>query len=145
MKIYTYVKSIQVVDNDIRVLGVEVDQLSRVLDSISDSFNDPCLADAALESQTGHEGQHWRNFRRSLDDCKEILAGLEGILEKVKGREGGFLRRAKSRVKLDMSSGDILLLKQQLAAYRRTMQMSLQLITVYVPDHHSYLYIVLPF
>ena len=119
-------------DNDIRVLGTEVDQLSSVLDSISESFKDPSLAHSVLMLQTGHEAQHWRNVCRSLDDCKETLTTLEGILETVKTKEGGFLRRPKTRVKLDMNSGDISLCKQQIAAYRRTMQLSLQLITVQV-------------
>ena len=132
VKIYTYIKSIQGVDNDIRVLGTEVDQLSIVLDSITDSFKDPLLAHSALESQTGHEAQHWRNVFRSLNDCKETLTTLEEILETMKSKVSGFLRRPKSRIKLDMNSGEISLCKQQIAAYRRTMQLSLQLITVYV-------------
>jgi len=132
VKIYTYIKSIQGVDNDIRVLGTEVDQLSIVLDSISESFKDPLLAHSALESQTGHEAQHWRNVFRSLNDCKETLTTLEEILETMKSKVSGFLRRPKSRIKLDMNSGEISLCKQQIAAYRRTMQLSLQLITVYV-------------
>lgn len=146
VKIYSYIQSIQAVDNEIRVLGVEVDQLSRVLDSMSDSFKDPSLAESALECQTGHEAQHWRNVRRSLDDCRETMRNLERILDNVKTKEGGFLRFFKSRIKMDMNVGEIALLKQQVAAYRRTMQLSLQLITMHAPSPStSITCVVLPF
>jgi hypothetical protein len=122
------------VNDEIRVLGVEVDALSKALDTISESFKDPSLAELAIESQTGYDAQHWQNVRRSLGDCKATLASLETVVEKLKTTGGGLLRRSiGSRLKLDINSGAIALLKQQITAYRRTMQLSLQLITVYVP------------
>jgi hypothetical protein len=63
VQIYSYIKTIQGVDTDIHVLGVEVDQLSQVLDSISDSFKDPIVANSTLEAQTGYEGEYWRNVK----------------------------------------------------------------------------------
>jgi hypothetical protein len=119
------------VDTAITTLGVEVNSLSQVLSSIHDSFSDSSLANAALSSQTGHEAQHWRNVERSMDDCKGTLENLVRVLEDVKRGSGGFLARARSQISLKMSSAEITSLKQQIAAYRQTMQLSLQLITVY--------------
>src|SRR5271170_1710587 len=55
--VYMYAKSCQDVDHNVEVLAIEVEQLKGVLSSLATSF-DPSLA---LESQTGYEGEHWRN------------------------------------------------------------------------------------
>ena len=129
--IFTFVTNANNVDTAITTLGVEVNSLSQVLSSIHDSFSDSSLANAALSSQTGHEAQHWRNVQRSMDDCKGTLENLVRVLENVRRGSGGFLARARSQISFKMSSAEIASLKQQIAAYRQTMQLSLQLITVY--------------
>jgi hypothetical protein len=130
--IYIVINKVQNVDTSVRVLGIEIDLLSQVLGSISSSFSDSSLAAGALESQTGHEGQHWRNVKRSMEDCQETLGSLERILESVKQGERRFLQRPRMLIEFERKSGEIALLKQQITAYRQTMQLSLQLITVYV-------------
>jgi hypothetical protein len=127
--IYTYVSNNRNVDTTIRFLAVEIDSLAQVVSSIQESFSDPSLADAALSSQTGHEGNHWRNVRRSMNDCENTLKHLEQVMEKVKKGKMGMFGRA---VKLQMNSVEITLLKQQIGAYRETLQLSLHMITVYI-------------
>jgi hypothetical protein len=130
--IFTFVTNANNVDTAITTLGVEVTSLSQVLSSIHDSFSDSSLANAALSSQTGHEAQHWINVQRSMDDCKDTLENLVRVLENVRRGSGGFLARAlRSQISFKMSSAEIASLKQQIAAYRQTMQLSLQLITVH--------------
>jgi hypothetical protein len=129
--IWSYHNKVQTVDTALRVLGIEIDQLSGVLGSICTSFSDPVIAGAALDVQTGHEAQHWRNVRQSMEDCKETLSKLEGVLGRFNKVEGGIWRRTKKVVKLGMKGEDIAMLKQQITAYRQTMQLSFQIITVY--------------
>jgi hypothetical protein len=129
--IFTFVTNVRRVDTAITTLGVEVNSLSQVLSSINDSLNDNTLANAAFSSQTGHEAQHWRNVQRSMDDCKNTLENLIRVLENVRRSNGGLLSRARSQISLGMSSAEIASLKQQIANYRQTMQLSLQIITVY--------------
>jgi len=130
--IYTFISKTRATETAIRTLAVEVDSLAQVLGSIEEGFKDPLLAAAAIESQTGHEGQHWRNVRRSLDDCKCTLEQLNDILESFR-KQGGFLRRAKKQISLSLKAENISLLKQQVSSYRQTMQLSLHLITVCLP------------
>jgi hypothetical protein len=132
LAIINFVNKSQNVDTAVRVLGIEIDSLSSVLSSISLKFSDSSLAAAALDPETGHE-PHWRNVRRSMDDCGETLGGLQRILDAVKQSESRFLRRVRKQITLEFKSGEISLLKQQIAAYRQTMQLSLQMITVYIP------------
>jgi len=129
--IFTFVSNARNIDIAITTLGVEINSLSQVLTSINDSFSDNALANAALSSQTGHEAQYWRNVQRSMDDCKGTLENLVRILENVRRGSGGFLARARSQINLGMNSAEITSLTQQIAAYRQTMQLSLQLITMY--------------
>jgi len=130
--IYTFIKKVQTVDTAVRVLDIEINSLSQVLGSIATSFSDSLVSSVALEAQTGHEGQYWQTVKRSMDDCKDTLARLEQILEKVgKSESGNFFRRSSKHVNLSMNLRDIDLLKQQVTAYRQTMQLALQMISVY--------------
>jgi hypothetical protein len=129
--IYTFIKKTQTVDTAVRVLDIEINSLSQVLGSLATSFSDPLVASVALEAQTGHKGQYWQTVKKSMDDCKGTLASLERILEKVvKSEAGNLFRRSNKQIKLSMNILEIDLLKQQVAAYRQTMQLALQMITV---------------
>jgi Fungal N-terminal domain of STAND proteins len=131
--IYTFISKAQTVDTAVRVLDIEINSLSQVLGSIATSFSDPLIAREALDSQTGHEGQYWQTVKKSMDDCNGTLAHLTQILEKV-GRSdaGNFFRRTNKQVKLSLNAQEIDLLKQKVTAYRRTMQLALQMIAVYI-------------
>jgi len=131
--IYTVVDKIRMVDNAVRVLGVEIESLAHVLRSISTSFGDQLLAKAVLSAQTGHELQHWENVRRSMGDCKETLERLERVFEKLNKGDSlsGFLwRPSKKMIKFNMKTETIALLKQEIECYRQTMQLSFQLISL---------------
>jgi hypothetical protein len=129
--IYTFIKKTQTVDTAVRILDLEINSLSQVLGSIATSFSDSLVANEFLESQTGHEGQYWRAVKKSMDDCTITLASLEEILEKVgKSEAGNFLQRSNKQLKLSMNLREIDLLKQQVAAYRQTMELALQMIAV---------------
>jgi len=131
--IFTFVTSVNNVDAAIAALGIEVTQLSSVLDSISDSFRDISLANAALSSQTGHETKYWTNVKQSMGDCKATLEDLVRVLETVKTRRNsGVLGAVKGQISFAWNSGEIASLKQKISAYRQTMDLSLQLISVYV-------------
>jgi FtsZ-binding cell division protein ZapB len=129
-QLWSYINKVQNADVTVTVLQVEINELSQVLGSISTSFGDPVMAKVALETQTGHEAHHWKNVKRSMEDCKETLASLDRLLRQVTKVCGGYLRRPKLQFKLDTKSVEVTLLKQRIAAYRQTMQLSLQLITV---------------
>jgi hypothetical protein len=130
--IYKFISKTKTVDTAIRVLDVEISTLSQTLGSIASSFSSSAIAGMVLESQTGYEAQYWVNVKQSMDDCGKTLEELERVLKKVKvvGDGGGFLTRAKKQIRLDFDERTISLLKDQVAAYRQTMQLSLQVINV---------------
>jgi hypothetical protein len=136
-KIYQIVNQTLHVDASIGVLGVEVNSLCEVLNAMHESFNDPSLA--TIDMQTGHEAQHWRNVKRSLHDCTGTLKCLGEILDGLKRSGGRFLPGPRKQMNLELKLREIGVLKQQVTSYRQTMQLSMQLLTVYVSHsrHHQ--------
>ena len=130
--IWNLTNQVQTVDDAITTLGVEITSLSQVLENIRVSFNDPHIKEKALALQTGHELEHWKSVERSMKDCRETLEKMQTLFEGVSRTRTrfGIALTSKKMIKLNMKGLDIQLLKQQIAAYRRTMQLSFQLITV---------------
>jgi len=132
--VYQFARKASAVDTAVGMLGIELDELRRVLGAINTTFNNPELARAAFEPQTGHESQHWENVRRSMSDCQRCLGSLERLFEKMNKEESSFLGLGKKVLKMSWKEEHISLHKQQISAYRQTMEVSLQLITVYIPS-----------
>jgi hypothetical protein len=128
-KLGVYIRKIQSIDTSIRVLEIEVSTLSNVLGRIATCFSDLAVATVVLEQQTGHEVQYWDSVKTSMDDCQVTLHRLERIIEEL-GSGGGFVLRSKRTAKLEQSMPEITLLKQQISAYRHSMQLSLQMINL---------------
>jgi Fungal N-terminal domain of STAND proteins len=127
-EVLKYIDEVKHIDERIQVLCIEVGSLSQVLKTFTERTND----DSLDGYRTGHEGQHWQNVARSMEDCQKTLERLTGIIEKITSKESGILRRSILVWNVNNKAEDIALCRQQVAAYRQTMQLSLQLITLYV-------------
>jgi len=125
--IQTLIRLKELKDREIQGLFREVDSLSQVLYSVS-TMEELITIDAMRDPG---QGEQWNNLSRSMKDCEETLLELAQLLD--------VLRRSKSglfgRVKWEAKANDISLLRQEISAYRQTMSLSLQLITVYTPNN----------
>lgn len=121
------------VETTIGVIRVEIDSLSHVFASISTNFGS--RSNTSLTSQSKLEERHWTNVRQSMNDCKETLEKLHEILQPVvKQKRGGvFFQKSIKVIELDLNPNEIAVIQQQIMAYRKTMEISLQLMTLYVP------------
>src|SRR5271163_896110 len=124
----TFIHETKIVGDNIRVLQVEIEELRKVIAEIHHSLNNPTLADAALNPQTGYELNHWKNVKQSLDDCKKPLERVQSVLESVETAGGRILRQMRMQWALDAKSSEITMIKQELSLYRWTLQVSLQMI-----------------
>jgi len=143
--ISTCLNKVNDVDTTLLVLKVEVDALAAALGSISVKFNDSSTAAAVLQSFTGYEEEFWGNVKRSMNDCGVTLGALEQVcqsmnqgqreqvFQSIKQNERRFMRNATIQSKLERKAGEIGLLKQYVTAYHKTMNLTLQLISVYHP------------
>jgi hypothetical protein len=131
--IITYVQKSNTFDSNVSGLGSEIQSLSQVLVGMERTFESNAMNIATLEAGTGHEAAHWKNVRQSLNNCQTTLKSLEEIWENVNKTETRIpgLGRAKKVVTLIMSDEQITIYKGQIAAFRQTISLSLQLLTVY--------------
>jgi len=129
--IYTAINKIQNVDGTIQTLAIEISSLSQVLASLTTTLKDPLLTRSVFSSQTKHEIQHWENVKQCMDDCKDTLSNLERLVESC-GNSGktGWFASSKKFVRLSMNSEAISQSQMKITSYTRTLQLSLQLITV---------------
>jgi hypothetical protein len=134
-QIVKYVNACQTVDENIKILRMEICMLSEVLYTLHSKLRERRLARAAFDSQTGHERQHWESVKQLMDDCSETLLSLERILDGVSKSKTftGLFKKSAIKFKLDIRQSDIESHQHAIAAYRQTLQLSLQLITVYHP------------
>jgi len=127
-QIALYISKISKVDKSIGTLCKEVRDLSSVLYSIHESL--PKVGSFNITSRMGET--HWRNVERSLGDCQETLTNLDNLVKGVKKTKMGIFRKPVQQIKLDWKSGDIALLQRQIVSCRTMMDLSLQMITVYI-------------
>jgi hypothetical protein len=127
-QVYDIINKLSTTDETVRGLGNETRSLSEVLGSMETSLKDPLIRQATMDTKSGG---HWENVSQSLGDCKQTLRRLKRIAKEVKIPQGGVFRRGLSQVKLALSSGEILMYRQQISACTQTMNLSLNWITVY--------------
>ena len=136
-----YLQKIENVDSTIAVFNKEISDLSVVLSKIGDSVRD--IGSSVISLRTGQ--RHWEDVALAMNDCQDTLQNLERLIMPPKRIIlTGFLRRAREQVLLDWNSHDIQLLQRQVASCRQTMELSLQMITVYLFHHLSFMLIVVP-
>jgi hypothetical protein len=129
--IFTWVAKTKTVDANVNGLQTEVKALTNVLCAMESSFQDETMTTATLANRTGYEAQHWRNVRTSLTDCRTTLTNLETIWGNVARNESkSFFGRQKKLLSMAINMEEITILRTQVASYRQTMNLSLQLLTV---------------
>jgi hypothetical protein len=127
--VYDIINKITTTDEAVRGLGKETHSLSKVLGSMEISLNDPLIRQAAIDTRSG---RHWQDVSRSLRDCEQTLKRLKRIAKEVNVPQGGLFRFGRSQVKLALSSGEIVMYRQQISACTQTMNLSLNWITMYL-------------
>ena len=124
-----YFQKVDHVDHTVAVFSKEIGDLSRVLSRIHDTVED--IGSSVISLRLGQ--RHWEDVAISMNDCLDTLEILERIVRPPKKiRLTGFLRRARDQILLDWNSHDIQLLQRQIASARQTMELSFQMITVYL-------------
>jgi hypothetical protein len=133
-KISQYISSllnkVHDVDPTYLLLRIELDSLGAALGFIGLKFSQASTAESALQSLTGYEVEYWGNVKRSMNDLRETLETLEQVMLGVKRSERRFMKGSTLETRLERTQVDISYFKQQITGYHKTMDLSLQLITV---------------
>lgn len=73
-----------------------------------------------------------KQVTQSLKDCKTTMEAVIKILEYIDGNQKGLLRRPQKQLKESLVSGDLANLRQRIQFFNSTINLPLQMITVYV-------------
>jgi hypothetical protein len=130
--ILSYVQKVRTVDDAVRALEIEINEFSETINSFTMSLTNSFINRAISNPSAGHEVQHWKNIEKSLNDCKAPLERLVVILEDIQN-DDRFLKAPRTLIRLEDKSLEIIALKREIEAYRKTLQFSLQWIAVYGP------------
>ena len=129
--IYTCVEDVRSADAKLIQLHSEVDALSSGLDNIASTFKSDELiqlcdgkSDTQLQSTKLLIG-----FSPLLVDCGNTLEKLDDMLVEIDGKSGRkVLRQPVRALKMNLKSGDIESIRQQIRSYTSAMQMTLQMV-----------------
>src|SRR5947207_604431 len=132
--IITYVNKTNTIDSNVAGLSQEIESLSQVLEAMRQSFKSNAINAATLEEGTGHEAGHWKNVRQAMNNCQITLNSLAEVWEKISKVDSRLpgVARPKRVAYMMMSEEQITIYKGQISAFRQTISLSLQLLTVYV-------------
>ena len=131
--IITYVTKKNTVDENVTALHIEIKSLTTVLKAMEAKFSDNAVVEATLANETGHEAQLWRSVGTSLKDCGTTLKTLEEIWSNVNQTEPRIFGRSRKLLSLTLNMERITILRSQVASYRQTMQLSINLLILYDP------------
>ena len=127
------------VKNDDTTLGelrLQIDALSQIFHAVSATFRKTTSREK-FGPTTTIEAHHWVNVTESMRDCMHSMGivgkTLEGLGNVKRTKSLSNLRKSLKKIERSLDSGNIELLKHQITAYRRTMEISLQLLMLYFP------------
>ena len=123
--LYTWIDEIKNIDGALRAFLSEVNALSAVLDAVKSCSQDALLTDVSQRQDTS---AFWVLVQKTLEDCGTVVGELERILMDVASRRG--LGQLITNSLLNVQSGKIALLRQQIQSFTTVLQMAMQMINV---------------
>ena len=132
-----FIQNLRNVDATIRLLQSEVEHLAKVLGFINTILTEKISTgfSTAATVKTQQDDEYWTLVSHSMGDCKETLESLRSVLENINIRHEGnqSFRQTRMQIGLSLRAGSISEYRQRITAFTSTLQIVLQLITMYVP------------
>ncbi len=117
-------------DTTINALMGDLGALRRVLESMETTFAEAGVDDDAVVRQTGHIGSHWRSLADALNDGHAALADFDELLQAL-NKQVRVLDEPRRKLRVQSAATKIALFRQQIQAYKDTLQLSLQTIILW--------------
>jgi hypothetical protein len=121
----TWIDEIKTVDETLRAFSAEVNALSAVLDAVKSCSQDSLVTDVSKRQDSS---AFWVLVHKTLEDCGGVVGELDQILTDV-GNKRGFGQLITNSI-LNMKSGKIMIIRQQIQSYTTVLQMAMQMINV---------------
>ncbi|GAB1321001.1 aldehyde dehydrogenase 3, member A2 [Madurella fahalii] len=120
--------SVKEANTSINALISDISGLRRVLHSMEETFQD--IEDEQVLRQTGHIGTHWQNLHQCLNDGHNALSEFDTMLVEL-NKSVKVLDEARREIRIQSAATRIALFRQQVQAYKDTLQMCLQTIILW--------------
>lgn len=134
-EITTLIEQVKKEDTTLGELRLQIDALSQIFHAIGVTFRKSVARKKF--GPTTIEAHHWVNVTDSMRDCARSLEivgiTLQGLGNIKRTKSLSNLRKSLKKIERNLDSRNIELLKHQITAYRRTMEISLQLLMLYSP------------
>jgi hypothetical protein len=138
--ISTLLKQVKEEDVPLGELRIQIDGLSQIFHALGATFRKG-TAHKNFGLTTTIEAHHWVNITCSMRDCVHSLETvgktLQGFGNIKRAKSLSNLRKSLKKIERSLETGNIELLKHQITAYRRTMEISLQFLMMYLPRRLS--------
>lgn len=128
--IIKYIGQVQNPDDSIRYLRIEIDTLSTVLKSFRATLNDP---PSTQSFSIPHSEEYWKSVGLSIQYCQQTIEGLEGVLDRAMGGQGGVITRLMRPIKLGLKADEISIYRQQIISYRDVIGFAIQWMSMQIP------------
>ncbi|RYP90411.1 hypothetical protein DL770_003443 [Monosporascus sp. CRB-9-2] len=112
----------------INALVTDIGGLRHVLQSMEKTFQD--VDDDQVLKETGHIGSHWQNLNQCLNDGHAALTEFDEMLLEL-NKSVRVLDQARRQLRLQTAATRITQFRQQVQAYKDTLQLSLQTIILW--------------
>jgi hypothetical protein len=134
--IYHYIDDVKTADTTLLQLKNEVDGLHAGLKSIASTFRSDEVAQLCART-SGNSPQSTKllsSVKPLLHDCRVTLDHLDTILEGIEGKPGqkGVIRKPVRAIKINFKTKDIEFIRHQIRSYSSAIQMTLQMVAMYV-------------
>jgi len=129
--LFSLIEDAEAPDESLGAIRSEVNSIVVALGSLKQNFSDPLLSVVISNPLNTSLQTHYNNVGTCLVDCTIAVQRLDTILRSVQYCEGRYLINSDTGARLDIKSGEIALLKQQIAASRQAINLTLGLIAVY--------------
>jgi hypothetical protein len=129
--IHGFIKGARIIDTTLNDLARQIGSLSAVFHTIGETFQ--ICEPFSPNTSNPLESQYWNHVLNTMEDCTRTLQQLETILAEVRGPEDRRFSRTVTQLKYELREKGIDFCRRQIDGYCQTMNISLQLLSLYYP------------
>jgi Fungal N-terminal domain of STAND proteins len=128
--LYTFIERTRDVDQSIRSLHRETVGLGQTITAIQDALQQPAIKNH--QTVTQDYALVWATLDNSIRDCEDTARTMKQKFQSAQPARNSVLSQAWRQYRLSLKEGEIRGLKSQIHTHASRLQLSMQMISVYV-------------
>lgn len=132
LSLKVWIGEVSTIDDIVSAFCGEIRCLENTLEALQAKLNEPSMREAVRAVDVTAGGRLWTQVERSMSDCVTTLESLDNILKGLSRPEGNLFRRSVKQFRLSLESGKIATLRQRIVFFTTTLDLPVQMISLYV-------------